>query len=52
MEDVSAAVLDRAARVGDDVGLPLHHFPLAEAAAAHASVEGAAVGKVLLDVVD
>ena len=52
VEDVSAAVLDRAARVGDDVGLPLHHYPLAEAAAAHAGVEEGAVGKVLLDVVD
>ncbi|HEY5848940.1 MAG TPA: NADPH:quinone reductase [Microlunatus sp.] len=52
VEDVSAAVLDRAARVGDDVGLPLHHYPLAEAAAAHTGVEEGAVGKVLLDVVD
>ena len=52
VEDVRAAVLDRAARVGDDVGLPLHHYPLAEAAAAHTGVEEGAVGKVLLDVLD
>jgi NADPH:quinone reductase len=52
VEDVNAAVLDGAARVGDDAGLPLHHFPLDDAAAAHASVEDGAVGKVLLDLAD
>ncbi len=52
VEDVNAAVFEQAARVGDDVGLPLHHYPLAEAAAAHAGVEEGTVGKVLLDVVD
>ena len=34
-----------------DAGLPLHHFPLEEAAEAHAAVEGSIVGKVLIDVV-
>jgi len=52
LDDVSAAVADRAARVGEEVGLPLHHFPLDQAAAAHAAVEDGAVGKVIVDVVE
>ncbi|WP_375482784.1 NADPH:quinone reductase [uncultured Jatrophihabitans sp.] len=51
-EDVTAAVLDGAVRVGDDAGLPLHHFPLERTAEAHAAVERGAVGKVLIDVTD
>ncbi len=39
LEDVAAAVLDGAARVGREAGLPVHHFPLEQAAAAHAAVE-------------
>jgi NADPH2:quinone reductase len=50
VEDVNAAVLDGAVRVGDDAGLPLHVFPLAETAAAHQAVQDGAVGKVLIDV--
>jgi NADPH2:quinone reductase len=50
VEDVNAAVLDGAVRVGDDAGLPLHVYPLAEAAAAHQAVQDGAVGKVLIDV--
>ena len=50
--DVSAAVLDGAARVGEEAGLPLHHFPLERTAEAHAAVEAGAVGKVLVDVAD
>lgn len=50
VEDVAAAVLDGAVRVGDEAGLPLHHYPLERAAEAHAAVENGAVGKVLLDV--
>jgi NADPH:quinone reductase len=50
LEDVAAAAFDGAARVGDDAGLPLHHFSLEQAAEAHAAVEDAAVGKVLIDV--
>jgi len=50
VEDVNAAVLDGAVRVGDDVGLPLHVYPLAETAAAHQAVQDGAVGKVLIDV--
>jgi NADPH:quinone reductase len=52
IEDVQDAVLDGAARVGREAGLPLHHYPLEETAAAHAAVEGGAVGKVLIDVAD
>jgi NADPH2:quinone reductase len=50
VEDVSAAVLDGAVRVGDAAGLPLHHFALEQTAEAHAAVEDATVGKVLIDV--
>ncbi len=49
-EDVSAAVSAGGLRVGDEVGVPLHHFSLADTAAAHDAVENAAVGKVLIDV--
>lgn len=51
IEDVAAAVLDGAVRVGREAGLPLHHFPLERAAEAHAAVADGAVGKVLIDVV-
>jgi NADPH2:quinone reductase len=51
VEDVAAAVLDGAARVGAEAGLPLHHFPLDRTADAHAAVETSVVGKVLIDVV-
>ena len=50
LDDVAAAVLDGAARVGDEAGLPLHHYPLEQAGDAHATVENGAVGKVLIDV--
>jgi NADPH2:quinone reductase len=50
VEDVNAAVLDGAIRVGREAGLPLHVFPLAETAEAHRAVEDGAVGKVLIDV--
>jgi NADPH:quinone reductase len=49
-EDVTAAMAAGAFRVGQDAGLPLHHYPLEEIAAAHDAVEGGAVGKVLLQV--
>ena len=48
-EDVTAAVTAGALRVGEDAGMPLHHFPLAETAQAHDAVEAGAVGKVLID---
>lgn len=50
VEDVAAAVLDGAIGIGPESGLPLHHYPLEQASAAHAAVEDNAVGKVLLDV--
>ncbi|SHF71997.1 NADPH2:quinone reductase [Jatrophihabitans endophyticus] len=52
LDDVAAAIVDGAVRVGDAAGLPLHHFPLEQTAAAHAAVEGGVVGKVLVDVAD
>jgi NADPH2:quinone reductase len=50
VEDVNAAVLDGAVRVGREAGLPLHVFPLAQTAEAHRAVQDGAVGKVLVDV--
>ncbi len=52
VEDVAAAVLDGAALVGEEAGLPVHHFPLERTAEAHAAVERGAVGKVLVNVAD
>lgn len=51
-EDITAALADGAFGIGDEHGLPVHHYPLEETAAAHAAVEAGAVGKVLLDVAD
>jgi NADPH2:quinone reductase len=51
-DDISAAVLDGAIRIGEHTGLPVHHFPLDQTAEAHAAVENGAVGKVLIDVAD
>jgi NADPH:quinone reductase len=48
--DVTSAAADGALPVGEDAGLPLHRFPLERAAEAHAAVERATVGKVLIDV--
>ena len=50
VEDVNAAVLDGAVRVGRDAGLPLHVFPLEQAAQAHQAVQDGVIGKVLIDV--
>jgi NADPH:quinone reductase len=50
IDDVSAAVADGAARIGEEVGLPVHHYSLEQTADAHAAVEGGAVGKVIVDV--
>ncbi len=49
-EDITAAVADSGFGVGDERGLPLHHYTLEQAADAHAAVEGGAIGKVLIDV--
>jgi len=50
LQDVAAAVLAGAVRVGDEAGLPLHHYPLERADEAHTAVERGTVGKVLIDV--
>lgn len=52
VEDISAALDEGAIHAGLDAGLPLHHFPLDQAADAHAAVENGAVGKVLIDVAE
>ncbi|HEX7277017.1 MAG TPA: NADPH:quinone reductase [Acidimicrobiales bacterium] len=52
VHDVSAAVSAGVLDVGEAAGLPLHRFPLARTADAHAAVEAGAVGKVLIDVAD
>ncbi len=52
VEDIWSALEAGALRVGVEAGLPLHHFQLEDAAAAHDAVEAGAVGKVLLDVTD
>jgi NADPH2:quinone reductase len=52
VEDVDVAVIEGAVQVGTAAGVPLHHFPLEQAAEAHAAVEQRAVGKVLIDVAD
>lgn len=49
-EDVSEAARQGVLAVGEEHGLPLHRFPLAETAAAHEAVENDTVGKVLIDV--
>jgi NADPH2:quinone reductase len=49
-EDINQAIKDGAFRVGEQAGLPLHHFGLEQAPAAHAAVENGAVGKVLITV--
>jgi NADPH:quinone reductase len=52
VDDIAAAVIDGAIRVGNAAGLPLHHFPLDRAGDAHDAVAQAAVGKVLIDLVE
>jgi NADPH2:quinone reductase len=49
-EDITLALADGALPVGEAAGLPLHRFPLEQAAAAHQAVEDAVVGKVIVDV--
>jgi NADPH:quinone reductase len=50
VEDITLALVDGALPVGEDAGLPLHRFPIANTAAAHQAVQDGAVGKVLIDV--
>lgn len=49
VEDVGAALGSGALRVGEDAGLPLHHYPLELTAQAQDAVEGGVVGKVLIE---
>jgi NADPH2:quinone reductase len=49
-QDLTAAVRAGALRAGEQAGLPLHRYPLAQTAAAHDAVEQGAVGKVLIDI--
>lgn len=51
-EDITVALTDGAFGIGEEHGLPVHHYPLEETAQAHAAVEAGTVGKVLLDVAD
>lgn len=48
--DVNSAAASGALEVGRPAGLPLHRFPLADTAAAHAAVENGTTGKVLIDI--
>lgn len=52
LADIEAAVRAGAIGIGPEHGLPIHHFALADAAAAHAAVEDSIVGKVLIDLAD
>jgi len=49
-EDITLALRDGVLAVGEEAGLPLVRFPLAQTGEAHAAVEDGAVGKVLIDV--
>jgi NADPH2:quinone reductase len=51
-EDVTTAAREGVLEVGAEHGLPIHRFPLADTAAAHAAVEDDTVGKVLIDVAE
>ena len=48
-DDVTAAVRDGAMGVGEEHGLPVLRFPLAETAAAQLASQNGAVGKVIVD---
>ena len=48
--DITAALEAGVLPVGEEAGLPLHRFALADTGAAHQAVEDGTVGKVLIDV--
>jgi NADPH:quinone reductase len=50
VEDITLALVDGVLAVGENAGLPIHRFPLANTADAHQAVQDGAVGKVLIDV--
>ena len=49
VEDITLAPIDKAMPVGEDAGLPLLRFPLANTADAHQAVQDGAIGKVPID---
>ncbi len=49
-DDVTAALADGALRIGEDHGVPVHRFALADTAKAHLASEQGVTGKVLIDV--
>lgn len=49
-EDISTAIAAGVLPVGEEAGLPLHTFDLAQTAEAHQAVEAGATGKVLITV--
>lgn len=49
-EDVNVAFADGALRLGEDRGVPVHRFSLADTAKAHSASEDGVTGKVLIDV--
>lgn len=51
VRDVSRGIAEGVVTVGEEHGVPLHHYGLEDAAGAHAAVESGAVGKVVIDVV-
>ncbi len=51
-DDITAALTDGAFGVGEDHGLPVHHYSLGQTADAHVAVENGAVGKVLIAVAE
>ncbi|QIK66312.1 NADPH:quinone reductase [Nocardioides sp. HDW12B] len=50
VRDVSRGIAEGVVTVGEEHGVPLHHFALEDTAGAHAAVESGAVGKVIVDV--
>ena len=49
-QDITLALVDDVLPVGENAGLSVHRFPLANTADAHQAVQDGAVGKVLIDV--
>lgn len=50
LADLTLGLRHGAIRVGDQAGIPLHHYPLEQTAQAHAAVQDGIVGKVLIDI--
>jgi NADPH2:quinone reductase len=49
-DDITEALADGALRLGEDHGVPVHRFALADTAKAHTASEEGVTGKVLIDV--